>query len=151
MDVRIVRTVALVIVAAAFPLTALGQEHVSMSAKAVIEGEPIVSVTSTSTDVPSRAPVHRGALGEAIATRLRPLVDQVKQDARFQQTGAVAGLASIVVGAWSGKPSLTAAGAHALHFGLEQPLSSFQRRSGLSVEPTVGPGRFVIRLRRTFD
>jgi hypothetical protein len=149
--VRIVRTCALLIVAATFPVAAFGQEHVSMSAKAVIEGQPIVSVAPTFADISGRAPGHQAALGEAIATRLRPFVDEVRRDPRLQQAGTVAGVASIVLGAWSGKPSLTTAGAHALNYGLEQPLSSFRRRSGLSVEPTIGPGHFKITVRRTFE
>jgi hypothetical protein len=140
-----------VIVSAWLPAAAFAQEQVSMSPRSVIEGDPVVSVAPIFKDVIDRPSTgHTGALADAIA-RLRPLADQLRQDARIQRTGIVAGLTWIAVGALRGRPSLTAAGVQALRFGLNKPLSDFRRRSRLSVEPSVGPRYFVITLRRTFD
>lgn len=128
-------------VSAWLPATALAQEQVSMSPRSLIEGDPLVSVVPMFKDVTDRLSGHTGALTDAIA-RLRPLADQLRQDARIQRTGIVAGLAWIAVGALRGRPSLTAAGVQVLRFGLNRPLSDFRRRSGLSVEPSVGPRFF---------
>src|SRR5579862_3453709 len=122
-----------------------------MSAKALIDGAPVVSLAPRFADVAGRTPRHKVAVADAIASRIRPLVVEAKRDPRFRQASLAAGLASMVVGAWSGKPSLTEAGAHALRFGLERPLSNVRQRSGLSLEPTIGPRRFVITVRRPFD
>jgi hypothetical protein len=116
-----------------------------------MDGDFVVSGAPRSIETPDRPSKAAEKFADAIAARARPLTDALRRDTRLRGTGLAVGLASVAVGALSGRPSLTIAGAQALHFGLQKPLMGLQRRSGLSVEPSVGPHHFVITVQRIFD
>jgi hypothetical protein len=134
-------------VKAATALFALALTFLVPKAGLAQEAAPVAS-----TQLPPNAACARSILTELSAdspaaltrflngfcARVQPLAQRFQDEGPLRQVGVLVGLSSAALGVLHGRPALTVIGTRALNIGLDKPLSEIRRRSGFSLEPSLG-------------
>jgi len=84
---------------------------------------------------------------------VRPLQNRLTEDDRLRSVESAVGLGIAAYEASRGHRRLPLGliGTEALRLGFHQQLALIRRQSGLSVEPSIGAGRFAITFHKTLD
>ena len=129
------------------PTTALAQEAAPASSSQLTPNAAACARSILSElSVDSPAALTRFLNG--FCARVQPLAQRFPDDGRLRQVGVLVGLGSAALGVLHGRTALTAIGTRALTLGFGRPLTEIRRRSGFSLEASLGPRTFGITASR---